>query len=588
MAVPDGDSPSVGLLAGHGVVLAGLAGANVWLGLRYGAAELPDLVSEISQGVFFAAAGLAIWRLRPRSRTGLWMLALGYLVFVDNPHDLQISTAAPGYTALTVVAVTTFMAQYAIGGHILLAYPSGRLPGRPERLVVASCFGLALAGGFLLLVSRTVDASTCTFWCYQSPVRLIHSARFYHAAGLADLIVWIGLAGAILLLLVRHARRSTPRRRRTLRLAFAMFGLALALFAGHEIAAAATGLGSPAELALYYLHQWAAVASLTVPFFAGLLSERLAFASVGALVGRLGHVTAGEVEAALGELLGDDGLRVAFPTADGLVDTAGHPYPPPSDAARAVTPLGDPPVALLLHDPALAEQQTLLDAAAGAARLALENARLHAEVRRQVAEVRASRQRLSETADAERRRLERDLHDGAQQRLLGIGLSLGVLREQLGGAAGPDLVDDLRQELHAAIHELRDLAQGIRPAILTEHGLGAALAELARRAVIRVSLDIDVPERVDPVLEATVYYVVSEALQNVAKHAGVDEARLSVVREPRQLLIEVTDRGVGGALVAGGTGLRGLLDRVDAVGGGLRIDSPAGGGTRLRAVLPCA
>jgi signal transduction histidine kinase len=588
VASPGGTAPPVPLLLGHGVVLAGLATANVWLGLRYGTAGIPDTVSEIAEGVWFASAGLAVWRLRPRSRTGLWMLALGYLVFVDNPHDFLISTTAPGYTELTVVSATTFMVQYAIGGQILLGYPSGRLTGRAERAAVASSFGLALVGGFLLLMTRTVDTSTCTFWCYQSPVQLIDSMRLYRDLRLANLLAWVVVACCVLVFLVRHLRRSTPRRRRTLRLAFAMSGLALVLFAAYEVAAAVAGVGSPAESSLYYLHQWAAVAALTVPFFVGLLSERLAFASVGALIGRrLEHANPGDVEATLGKMLRDDGLRVAFPTADGLVDTSGRPYTPPPDRLRAVTPLGDPPVALVVHDPALADHQDLFDAAAGAARLALENARLHAEVQSQIAEVRASRQRLSATADTERRRLERDLHDGAQQRLLGIGLSLGVLRKRMDGPAAHDLVDDLQQQLHAAIHDLRNLAQGIRPAILTEHGLGPALAELARRATIRVSADICVTERLDPMIEVTAYYVVSEALQNVAKHANVGDARLSAVQEAQSLVIEVIDHGAGGARLAAGTGLRGLVDRVDAVGGGLTIDSPVDGGTRIRAELPC-
>lgn len=159
-------------------------------------------------------------------------------------------------------------------------------------------------------------------------------------------------------------------------------------------------------------------------FLVGLLRERLEFASVGDLVRTLEQVGAGTVEAELGRALRDPTLRVAFPTTDGWLDVSGLPYEPPDDGNHSVTPLGgDPPVAVLVHDPALAENRELLTAAGAAARLALDNARLHAEVRAQLVEVRASRQRIA--ADSERQRLERDLHDGTQQRLLGVGLALG-------------------------------------------------------------------------------------------------------------------------------------------------------------------
>jgi signal transduction histidine kinase len=252
-----------------------------------------------------------------------------------------------------------------------------------------------------------------------------------------------------------------------------------------------------------------------------------------------------------------------------------------------LTPLGKPPVAVLVHDPALLGDRELLDAAVAAARLALDNARLYAEVHAQLAEVRASRQRSAAAADRERQRLERDLHDGAQQRLLAIGFMLGVLRTRLGNPADQEMVHELEQELRTAMAELRDFAQGIRPAILTDQGLAPALAGLARRSRLRVSLDVRLTERLDPVVESTAYYMVSEALQNVAKHTEDARACVSAVHEGDRLVIEVTDDGPGGASMRSGTGLRGLADRVNAIGGDFGVKSSPGDGTTIRAELPC-
>jgi signal transduction histidine kinase len=236
----------------------------------------------------------------------------------------------------------------------------------------------------------------------------------------------------------------------------------------------------------------------------------------------------------------------------------------------------------------LTDDRELLQAAATAARLALDNARLYAEVRAQLAEVNASRQRIVTAADAERRRLERDLHDGAQQRLLGIGFTLGLLRRRLTGSADRDLVDELERDLRAAITELRDFAHGIRPVLLTDQGLAPALCELARRARLRVSLDVRLTARLDPVVEATAYYVVSEALQNVVKYTNDARVCVSALQQDGRLILEITDDGPGGASTLRGSGLRGLGDRVSAVGGRFDVDSPPGGGTTVRARLPCA
>jgi signal transduction histidine kinase len=219
--------------------------------------------------------------------------------------------------------------------------------------------------------------------------------------------------------------------------------------------------------------------------------------------------------------------------------------------------------------------------------IAEENVRLDAELQRRYEELRASRARIVEAADAARRKLERDLHDGAQQRLVGLALSLRMARDRLG--SDPDqaraLLDEASEELARATDELRELARGIHPAVLTDRGLSAALTALAKRSPLTVELDDGVGERLPEPVEAAAYFVVAEALTNAARHAGTDRARVEVARRDGLLRVAVRDEGRGGADPAG-SGLRGLADRVQALDGELDISSAPGSGTRIEARIP--
>jgi signal transduction histidine kinase len=190
-------------------------------------------------------------------------------------------------------------------------------------------------------------------------------------------------------------------------------------------------------------------------------------------------------------------------------------------------------------------------------------------------------------ADAERRRIERDLHDGAQQRLVALAMTLGRAKVTEDPAVSKRLLDEAHGEAKEALVELRNLARGIHPAVLTDRGLDAAVSALAARTPVPVAVDVDLPRRGDPAIEAIAYFVVAEALTNVAKHSGATRAWLTVGFEGPDLVVEVLDDGHGGAN-ADGSGLRGLRDRVRAVDGRLTLTSPPGGGTTLRVDLPCA
>ena len=244
---------------------------------------------------------------------------------------------------------------------------------------------------------------------------------------------------------------------------------------------------------------------------------------------------------------------------------------------------------MLVHDAGLGQEPQLVRLTAAAASMALEHARLQAEVQAQLEQVRASRARIVEAGDAERRRLERDLHDGAQQRLVTLSLALGMARDRA-AKADPELgslIESASKEAREALTELRELARGIHPAVLTETGLTGAIQALVERSPVATTITAVPDRRYPAAIEATAYFVVSEALVNVAKHARADGAQVLIRKFPGRLLVEVSDDGTGGARSEGGSGLRGLADRVASVGGVLRVDSPPGGGTRLEADIPC-
>jgi signal transduction histidine kinase len=225
----------------------------------------------------------------------------------------------------------------------------------------------------------------------------------------------------------------------------------------------------------------------------------------------------------------------------------------------------------------------------GPAGLSLENRLLRAQLQQQNDELRASRARLVAAADAERRRLERDLHDGAQSRFVAIALRLR--RAQALAPAGSDVADMLDSaiaELATGLDELRELARGIHPAVLTDRGLDAALEALAARSPVPVEVRGQLGGRLDEPVEIAAYFAVSEALANVAKYAGAQQATVDVRRERSRLVIEVSDDGRGGARPEDGSGLRGIADRAGAIGGRVQVDSPPGRGTRVRIEIPGA
>jgi signal transduction histidine kinase len=320
------------------------------------------------------------------------------------------------------------------------------------------------------------------------------------------------------------------------------------------------------------------------------LQTLLATVTVALLVPRA--QAAGPVRELLAESLGDRTVSIAYwlPDRETFVDEVGRPVAlPDRGSGRAWTAVerDGHPVAAIVHDAALDTSRELVHAAAAASSLAIDNERLKADLRARLEELRVSRKRIVEATDEARRRLERDLHDGAQQQLVALALELRLLKARVKDDETAALVDGLAQRLGAALDDLRELARGIHPAILTERGLEPALEALAERVPVPVETRVEVSERLPAPVEAAAYFVVAEALTNVAKYARASVARVDVRRAGPDLVVVVADDGVGGVDLARGSGLRGLQDRLAAVDGTLTVESRPGGGTRLQATVPC-
>jgi signal transduction histidine kinase len=536
---------------------------------------------------------LLVWELRPDRPIGPLLTAFSFV---------GVATELPVVLPASAIAVTVGLAFIHMDAptfaHATLSYPTGWLRSRASLALVTVAYVYGAAAGllFLLFYDPRKPYSPEVWRCLSCALPYTHVAwhDLTEVQRHLDEILLVLIAAYLVLLAVKIVRMSASSRRVVLPLLVVAF--ALAARAGWLIHLSLSGSTT---------NFWTSDAAFwteTVGLFAlpaalglGVLWGRSARSGVADLVVELQQTPHPPLRDALAKTLGDPSLELALwlPDRRVYVDGQGRPFElPEPDSRRAVTVLGEPdaPVAALVHDPALLDQQALLRSAGAAARLALENERLQAELRLQLAEVRASRARIVDAGDEERRKLERDLHDGAQQRLLSLGLALQLVRSELGPDAdgAGSLLEDAQAELDAAIEELRDLAQGIHPAVLTEHGLAPALRTLAARSAVPVELRELPSERLPAAVEAAAYFVVSEALANVTKHAHASHAVVSVVVRHEVVVVAVVDDGVGGAVPRAGSGLAGLSDRVHALDGELTIESGAGGGTRLRAEIPYA
>jgi signal transduction histidine kinase len=331
--------------------------------------------------------------------------------------------------------------------------------------------------------------------------------------------------------------------------------------------------------------------ALTIPLaiVAGIGWLRLRRPHASELVVELRREAATTMRERLARALGDPTLDVAYRLPDArYVDAEGRPIELPEGSGHAHTTVtaGGEEIAVLIHDPALLDDPALVESVRATAALVLENERLAAVVRSQLAEVRRSRGRIVAAADAERRRIERNLHDGAQQRLVTLSVSLGLEASRADPASARAL-SRAQDEVEDAIAELRELARGIHPTLLRDEGLQPAVETLARRAPLPVTVQSTVRDRLPEAVELAAYFVVSEALTNIVKHASATEASVLLEREPATVRVTVVDDGTGGARIEPESGLAGLRDRLEALDATLSITSEASQGTTVRADFPC-
>jgi signal transduction histidine kinase len=545
-------------------------------------------IAQVVIGLAFLLAGVVAWSRRPANRLGALVVAAGFALLL---RQLRYSHDALAFTVFFALGDL----GYALVAHSVLAYPAGRVKGRAERWLVRIGYTAVLAFPLTILLLHDVRDPLVQFGSLRRKSDIL-VAREAHAAELVQkvyVVAFFGvLATAFILLIWRRLVLAAPRTRRML----APLLLA-AVWVGLRAVFECVFTFVDRPFASDYLFWWQAAAFFLLPvaLLAGLLRARLARASVGDLVVELERTPPHGLRDALARGLGDPTLELAYwlPERRSFADGNGRPVELPEEkAGRAVTRLAHDgePLAVLVHDPSLLDEPKLIEAAAAAARLALENARLSAELHSQLDKVKESRARIVAAADDERRRIERDIHDGAQQRLVALALELRSAQRRL-TAADPELERTLASavnELQVAVEELRELARGVHPAILTEEGLAAALESLVIRAPLPVTVETVPDERLAAEVEATAYFVACEGLANVVKHADASAATISARRRRGSLVVQIADDGAGGArLNGGGSGLRELADRVEALGGCLQIHDLPAGGTRIVAEIPC-
>ena len=531
------------------------AGLVLGLGAEWLASPGQDVATaaaDLAVGWTLIGCGLIGWSRRPHSSVGPLLALAGFTWFLGT------LAGSPRGTVAAIGAALLFVHRGPLC-HAIIGYPGGRPAGRLGVAAVIACYVCAvvvpLASNALVTIGVAFLVLAVTVWGYAraaGPDRLARATAVAAAAVLA-----IPLAGGSVLRL-RGAGPGTDR----------------AILLVYEIAVVLIATGFLADA---ILGRWAQVAVTRLVVDLGADSE------------------AGTLRARLANALGDRSLAIGYwlPEAKAYVDERGNRVVlPEAGSGKAVTAIDHDGerIAALVHDATVLNDPGLADSVAQTAGIVLSNVRLQAEVQHQIAEVEASRRRILAAADAQRRRLQQQLEEGAGRRLADVGEFLGQAVQEAHASGDQTATGGLEaacHELEEAQAEVRELAAGIHPALLTEQGLGPALASLAERAPVPVRLAIP-SERLPADIETAVYFACSEALANIAKHAGASCADIQVHSDESGVIVLIADDGAGGADLAAGTGLKGVADRIEALGGRLQVQSAAGRGTQLRADIPVA
>ena len=542
--------------------------------------------------VVLVLAGIFARTARLHARMGLTLLAA--VPFVSL-WLLNGSTLALPFT----IGLLFASAAPAVVCYLLLAHPTGRLRSHAERRLVGWCgCVMFLAWTFLVLTHRQPAFTTPLLRCgHACPQNLAFIGPLSHATTTARLVgqaAWLTLSLGTLALLVQRLARATPPVRRVIGptvVVAAVSAVAVSCFFLARIA----GWQSDVSFGSFYV---ATAVATPVAILLGLLLERLFMGrALADLLERLASSDGADVERLLAGALHDPTLRVAY--GDGqpgrFLDAAGASVTvPPEDESRASVLLarGGEPAGAILFDSQLAEQERYVQAAGEAALMWIQKRRLESDRAISRFELAISRRRVQEAAVEERRRIQRDLHDGAQQRLLAMSARIARL---LGGKDEPsatrDALLDIQRELGETLEDVRTLAEGVYPPLLVEYGLARALRSVSRGMPGAITIADESVGRFSTAVEGAVYFTCLEALQNVTKHAGEDaSARVQVWCEEGELHFEVADDGCGFAMgdLDGSAGLLNMRDRITALGGRLQIYSSLGTGTVVTGAVPAA
>jgi signal transduction histidine kinase len=549
-------------------VVVGAALAVGWLGVDAGVSGTRVAADIALSWTLVAASLVALERARwRRSRVLLAAAAFALL-----SADLQWSSS----DALWTLGYLLEALWAALLVQVVLTFPEGRPWSRGARAAIAGAYaatlGGQLAGAFVLLDSRDV-------------LSLAPRQTVADALDRAQGILGIAVGLTLLVLLVGRLRVLRGPAQRAQGPLLVAAGVTVSAMLPGLVWVTASGERAP------MLETIGRAIALLVPLglVAGIVWSRLRRPGASDLVVELRTEAVTSLRERLARVLGDPTLDVAYRLDDGrYVDATGKPFELPDGPDRAITLVtaqGEE-VAALVHDPVLLDEPALVESVRATAGLVLENERLAAEVRAQLTEVRASRARIVAATDAERRRIERNLHDGAQQRLVTLSVALGLAASRA-EATDSNVLLSAQDEVEEAIGELRELARGIHPTLLREQGLGAAVEALARRTPLPTTTGGSVGGRLPDAVELAAYFLVSEALANVVKHASASEAAVRLERDGDTLRVTVLDDGIGGARATPDSGLAGLRDRLEALDASLVIQSEPGSGTILSAEIPC-
>jgi len=534
-------------------------------------------------GWSFVMSGLTAWIRRPHSRFGPLMIAVGFAWFLATLE--AANDALPFSLGLAVAAL-----WIGIFFHALLAFPTGRLGSRAARRLVGIYYVDVVLVQFAWLAFANVPREAECAGCPDNVFLIADKPRVAQAILIVEQpVVSVAVLTGGLLLLAHRWQHATPAARRAIAPVLVSGGLCLLILL-------LTVVVEPFSYVGGQIVGWAsgfAFTAVPLAFLAGQARSRLDRIGVGDLVVELGEAPAPDrVRDVLARAIHDPSLEIAYSLNDGRwVDVDGRDTELPAAGSGRSTTLvrrSGRTVAALLHDASVDDEPGLVNAVAAAAGLALENERLHAELRARLEDLAESRARIVETADAERRRLERDLHDGAQQQFVAVAVRLESARRlvEASPAEAERTLDVARDELREAIDELRRLARGIHPWTLSRRGLGAALRLLGRHSVVPLDVDVDAELRLPPSIEAAAYFIAVEAVANATKHSRASHISITVHMGDDGLRLFVTDDGVGGAERVERGGIQGIRDRAEAVGGTFSLSSPAGGPTVVEVRLP--